>query len=338
MKAFEKYKIKDLELDNRIVMPPMCMYSSDNTGKVTNFHNIHYNQRAIGGVGLIIQEATAVEPRGRISANDLGIWDDSHIEGLRKLVVDIKGYGSKAGIQLAHAGRKSTMKSADVIAPSPIAFSEDYKEPREMTLDDIQNVVTNFKSGAKRALDAGYDLIEIHGAHGYLIHEFLSPISNKRTDQYGGSLENRTRFLIEITKAIKTVWPDEKPLILRISASDYVDGGIDINEMIKIVQLVKEDYDMIHVSSGGLALTDMKIYPGYQVSFSEKIKQTCDIPTIAVGLIKDIDHVEDILNNQRADLVALGREILRNPSWVLNEKYKTGKKFKYPEQYFRAYK
>lgn len=338
MQVFEKYKIKDMELENRIVMPPMCMYSSDNEGEIKDFHRIHYNARALGGTGLIIQEATAVEPRGRISDRDLGIWDDYHIDGQKRLVESLKKYGSKVGIQLAHAGRKCGIRDEDVIAPSAIAFSGDYVSPRAMGKEDIKQVVNAFKLGAKRALEAGYDLIEIHGAHGYLIHEFLSPLSNKRDDEYGGTLENRVRFLKEIAGEVKSVWPEEKPLILRVSASDYADGGIDINEMIKIIELVKSDFDMIHVSSGGLVLTDMKVYPGYQVSFAEKIRQLCNIPTIAVGLIKEIDHVEDILNNNRADLVALGRELLRNPQWVLNEKYKTGKKYSYPDQYFRAYR
>ena len=338
MKAFEKYMIKDMKLENRIVMPPMCMYSSDNSGEVKEFHTIHYNARALGGTGLIIQEATAVESRGRISDRDLGIWDDSHLPGLKNLVESLKSYGSKVGIQLAHAGRKCGIKTEDVIAPSALAFSDDYLTPRSMTKEDIDKVVMNFKLAAKRSLEAGYDLIEIHGAHGYLIHEFLSPLTNQRNDEYGGSIENRVRLLREISKEVKSVWPEDKPLILRISASDYAQGGIDIDEMIRIIDLVKSNFDMIHVSSGGLVLTEMNVYPGYQVVFSEKIRERCNIPTISVGLIKDIDHVEDILNNHRSDLVALGRELLRNPNWVLNEQYKTGEKFSYPDQYFRAYR
>lgn len=338
MKAFEVFKIKDMELRNRIVMPPMCMYSSDNTGFVKEFHKMHYGSRAFGGTGLVIQEATAVEPRGRISDKDLGIWSDEHIEGLKELVGLVKGYGARSGIQLAHAGRKCTVSAEDMIGPSSLAYDDQYTVPREMAAEDIKKVVLSFKKAAERALNIGYDLLEIHGAHGYLIHEFLSPQTNKRTDQYGGSLQNRVKLLSEIIDAVKEVWPEEKPLILRVSATDYVDGGIDGDMICEIVDLVKDRLDMIHVSSGGLVSAEMELYPGYQVRFAEKIKRECGIPTIAVGLIEDIQMVEFILSSEKADLVALGREILRNPNWVLNNLHKQGIKYRYPEQYFRAYR
>ncbi len=338
MKAFEKYTLKDMEIKNRIVMPPMCMYSSDNTGTVQEFHKMHYGARAIGGTGLIIQEATAVEPRGRISDRDLGLWSDDHIEGMKNLVQNIKGYGAKAGIQLAHAGRKSESRSAIPVAPSPIPFSDDYRIPHELDLEEIKKIAEKFKEAAKRALLAGYDLVEIHAAHGYLIHEFLSPITNKRTDEYGGSLQNRTRFLKEVIQAVKEVWPDDKPLTIRVSATDYLPGGIDGDEIVRIVNEVKDRLDMIHVSSGAIAPAEMNLYPGYQVQYAEKIKKECDIPTIAVGLIKDFDQVEEILRNGRADLVALGREILRNPNWVLSNMNNQNIETKYPDQYFRAFK
>lgn len=341
LKTFKEYDLKGMNLRNRIVMPPMCMYSSDNDGFVKDFHKTHYISRAVGGVGLIIVEATAVVPRGRISSNDLGIWKDEHIPGLRSLVEGCKEYGAKIAVQLAHAGRKCDADEEYTVAPSSIDFSGHYKIPKELTIDEIKEIIKNFRDAAKRADKAGFDAIEIHGAHGYLIHEFLSPLSNRRTDEYGGSLENRTRFLREIIAAVKEVWPKDKPILLRVSADDYKEGGIDIKEMVKIINTVKNEIDIVHVSSGGL-LEDVKIktYPGYQVSYAEAIRKECGIPTIAVGLIKEYDHVEDILSNNRADLVALGRELLRNPYWVLINAYKHGYNtdVEYPKQYERGFK
>jgi NADPH2 dehydrogenase len=338
MKTFEKYSIHGLELRNRIVMPPMCMYSSDDTGTAKEFHRMHYGARAIGGAGLIIQEATAVEPRGRISDRDLGLWSDDHIEGMKDLVEIIRGYGAKAGIQLAHAGRKSESASDIPVAPSAIPFSEDYRTPREMTVHEIRDVVQAFRDAARRALMAGYDLLEIHAAHGYLIHEFLSPITNKREDMYGGSLVNRTRFLREVLMEVREVWPEDKPLIIRVSATDYLHGGIDGDEIVRIVDQIKDLIHMVHVSTGAIAPANMNLYPGYQVQYAEKIRRECEIPTIAVGLIQNIDQVEEILQNGRADLVALGREILRNPNWVLNNMHSGKIETRYPDQYFRAYR
>lgn len=338
MKSLSSYSIKNLELQNRIVMPPMCMYSSDNEGYVKDFHEVHYVSRALGGVGLIILEATAVVPNGRISNRDLGIWDDSHIEGLKSIVEKSKAYGTKMGIQLAHAGRKSDSGDEFIVAPSALRHSNDYEMPRELSKEDIQEVVLAFKEAARRSKEAGFDVIEIHGAHGYLIHEFLSPISNKRTDEYGGSIENRVRFLKEIIHSVKEVWPSENPILLRVSADDYVDGGIDKEEMVKIINLVKEDIDVVHVSSGGIQDAKINIFPGYQVSHAEAIKRECNMPVIAVGLIKEFDHVEEIISNSRADLVALGRELLRNPFFVLEmAKSRNIEDFPYPQQYKRSF-
>ena len=217
-KIFSNYKLKNLELKNRVVMAPMCMDSADNEGNVNSWHYLHYSSRAVGGTGLIILEATAVESKGRITDKDLGIWNDSHIEGLKKIVDECKSYGAKMGIQLAHAGRKCEVTSEDIIAPSPIAFNEKYKKPREMTIEDIKEVVNSFRGGARRANEAGFDVIQIHGAHGYLINEFMSPLTNKRTDEYGGSAENRARFLMEVVKAVREVWTEDLPLILRFCA------------------------------------------------------------------------------------------------------------------------
>lgn len=338
MKSLSSFKIKNLELNNRVVMPPMCMYSSDNDGYVKDFHQVHYVTRALGGVGLIIMEATAIVPNGRISNRDLGIWEDGHIKGLKSVVNKSKAYGSKIGIQLAHAGRKSDSEDEFIVAPSAIKHSEDYEIPRELSIDHIKEVILAFKNAARRAEEAGFDTIEIHGAHGYLIHQFLSPISNKRTDEYGGNIENRVRFLKEILHSVKEVWPAEKPIFLRVSADDYVQGGIDKEEMVKIVNLVKEDLDIIHVSSGGVQDADINIFPGYQVTHAETIKRECNVPVIAVGLIKKFDHVEEILSNNRADLVALGRELLRNPFFVLEmAKSRNLEDFPYPRQYKRSF-
>lgn len=337
LKSLTQYKLKGLELKNRIVMPPMCMYSSDEEGMVKDFHEVHYVSRALGGVGLIIVEATGVIPNGRITSNDLGIWNDEHILGLKSLVDKAKVYGSKMAIQLAHAGRKCTSNDEYIVAPSKIRFSEDYRIPRELTKDEIKEIVLAFREAARRADEAGFDSIEVHGAHGYLIHEFLSPITNKRTDEYGGSLENRTRFLKEILSSIKEIWPEEKPILLRVSADDYSEDGINKEEMVRIINEVKENIDMVHVSTGGLISAKFNIFPGYQVKHSETIRKECNIPTIAVGLIEEYDQIEEILNNDRADLVALGRAILRDPYIILNMAYDNDLEVKYPKQYERGY-
>lgn len=338
LKSLTTYDLKGLELKNRIVMPPMCMYSSDGSGFVKDFHRVHYISRAMGQVGLIILEATAVVPNGRISSNDLGIWSDEQVPGLKSIVEGVKAEGSKIAIQLAHAGRKCESDDEFIVAPSAIRFNDAYRMPRELTVDEIKEIVMAFKEAARRANEAGFDSIEIHGAHGYLIHEFLSPLTNKRIDEYGGSLENRTRFLKEILLSVKEVWPAEKPILLRVSADDYSEGGIDKNEMVKIINEVKDHIDMVHVSTGGLVSVRFNVYPGYQVSHCEIIKKECNIPTIAVGLINEYDHIEEILNNERADLVAIGRGLLRDPHFVMNMAYENGHVINVPKQYERGFK
>ncbi len=338
MLTFQPIKINNLSLKNRIVMPPMCMYSSDDSGLVKEFHKVHYIQRALGGVGLIIQEATSVEKRGRISENDLGIWEDNQIEGLKDLVANLKKYDTKVAIQLAHAGRKCGVRDEDIISCSAINFNDDYKTAREMTTEDIKAVIESFKLAASRALEADYDAIEIHAAHGYLIHQFLSPITNHRDDEYGGTLVNRVRFLRDILTSVHEVWPNDRPIILRVSASDYVKDGIDIYMMKDIVNQIKDLIDILHVSSGGLVLAPINLFPGYQVKFAEYLKEETGLPTIAVGLITNIEQVEEILGNNRSDLVALGRELLRNPNWVLNNAKLNDVRIQYPSQYLRAYK
>jgi len=315
----------------------MCQYSADENGYVSNWHITHYASRAIGGVGLIIIEATAIEPRGRISSNDLGIWKDEHIDGLKRIVKECKNYGAKVGIQLAHAGRKCSIESEDIVAPSAISFSEEYKTPTELTKDEIQNIIEAFKIGARRSLEAGFDVIEIHGAHGYLINEFLSPLSNHRTDEYGGSLENRVKFLKEILENVRQVWPKELPIILRVSAEDYVAEGNHPEDLVYMINLLKKyEIDLVNVSSGAVVPAEIKAYPGYQVPFAEVIKKETNLPTMAGGLITSPLMAEEILRNNRADLVFLGRELLRNPYWPLHAAKEIRDDISWPIQYERS--
>ncbi|MEK4175618.1 MAG: NADPH dehydrogenase NamA [Bacillaceae bacterium] len=334
---FSPFTIKDVTLKNRIVMSPMCMYSAANKkGFLEDFHFTHYISRAVGQVGLIILEATAVTPEGRISELDLGIWEDDHIIKLAELVQQIKSYGAKTGIQLAHAGRKSNV-SGDIFAPSSIPFDQNSRTPKELTKEQIKETVEKFQLGAKRAKDAGFDIIEIHAAHGYLINEFLSPLSNKRNDEYGGSLENRYLFLKEVIQAVRKVW--EGPLFVRVSASDYVEGGSTINDYVQIAKWLKEDgVDLIDVSSGGLVPANIDVYPGYQVPFSEKIRQEANIKTGAVGLITSPLQAEEILKNNRADLIFVARELLRNPYWPYHAANELNAKIESPTQYERGWR
>ena len=319
---YSKFKLKDMTLRNRIVMPPMCMYSSDDSGEVMDWHLNHYETRSVGGAGLIIIEATAVEKRGRISGNDLGIWDESHVEGLSELVKRIKKHGAAAGIQLAHAGRKCTVKSEDVIAPSSLNFDSSdssYINPREMDNSDIADIIESFRKAAERAFRAGFDIIEIHGAHGYLINEFLSPLTNKRTDSYGGEVENRSRILREIAGAVKGIWPEEKPVSLRITADDYYDGGNKPEDLSKMINHVKNTgIDIIHVSSGGVTPSAViNPYPGYQIPAAETVRKMTALPVVGGGLITSALMADEIIRNRRSDLVFMGRELLRNPYFPL---------------------
>lgn len=334
---FTPLKIKSITIKNRIMMSPMCQYSADTDGLANNWHFVHYVTRAIGGVGLIMMEATAVESRGRITDNDLGLWNDEQIEPLKKIVDECKKHGATVGIQLAHAGRKSEVTDETPVAPSAMNWSDEYKLPHELTKDEIKNIVDNFKDAAKRALKAGFDIIEIHAAHGYLIHEFLSPLSNKRNDEYGGTVDNRVRILKEVIKSVKEVWPNDKPIFVRVSADDYINGGIDIDEMAKILSHIKDqDVDLIDVSTGGLLNAKIDLYPGYQVKYSERIKKDPGFMTAAVGLITRAEMAEQLLKDGKADLIALGRELLRNPYWPLYAAHDLKEDIKWPKQYERG--
>lgn len=335
-KLFTPYTVKNVTLKNRIVMSPMCMYSSHNEdGKIQNWHRTHYTSRAVGQVGLIIIEATAVTPQGRISPYDLGIWSDDHIDGLKELVGLMKEHGSKTGIQLAHAGRKAEL-DGEIVAPSAIPFNNSMKRPKEMSKTDIAATVAAFKEAAGRAKKAGFDIIELHGAHGYLINEFLSPLSNERNDEYGGSAENCYRFLREVIDEVKTVW--EGPLFVRVSANDYHDGGLTVEDYKTMAKWMKEQgADFIDVSSGAVVPAQIHAYPGYQVKYAEKIKQGAGIDTGALGLITSPVHAEEILQNNRADLIFLGRELLRDPYWPRTAAKKLGVELEAPKQYTRGW-
>ena len=338
-KLFSPLKIRDVEIKNRIVMAPMCMYSANEEGDTSSWHYVHYVTRAIGGVGLIIQEATAVESRGRISDNDLGIWKDEHVKGLKEIVEECKKYGAAMCIQLAHAGRKGEAKAEDIIAPSPIAFNNDYRTPKEMSREDIKTVIESFRKAALRAGKAGYDAIEIHGAHGYLINEFLSKLTNERTDEYGGSLENRVRFLKEVVIAIREVWPTEKPLIVRVSAEEYMNNGNHPEDIARVINYIKnEGVDMIDVSSGGVVPVSFSTYSGYQIEFANDINCETGLPVIGGGLITSPLMAEEIIQNNRADMVFLGRELLRNPYWAFSAEKKLEDQIDWPKQYLRSKK
>ena len=334
-KLFDQYQLKNISLKNRIVMAPMCMYSAQDDGLVTPFHVVHYATRAAGQVGLIVVEATSVVPEGRISNKDLGIWDDAHVEGLTQLVDGMKAYGATTAIQLAHAGRKASIEG-EIFAPSAIAFSDAYKTPTEMTIEDIEKVIEAFKLAAIRASKAGFDALEIHGAHGYLISEFLSPAANKRTDVYGGSQENRYRLLRQVIDAIRSVW--DGPLLVRVSAEDYAEDGTTMEDFIVFSRWMKSQaVDLVDVSTGGVVQANIHVFPGYQVPHAEMIKQGADIPTSAVGLITTVIQAEEILQNNRADLIFLGRVLLREPYWPLHAAKELGEEVTPPVQYIRGW-
>lgn len=337
-KLLEPIKLGGVDIKNRFVMPPMCMYMAKENGRVKSFHRYHYTARAIGGVGLIIVEATAVEDRGRISNSDLGLWNDSQISGHARLVRDVKKFGAKIAIQLAHAGRKSECLNTKNVAPSSIRFSKNYNKPKELDKKDINNIRLNFLKAAKRAKLAGYDLVEIHAAHGYLLHEFLSPLTNKRKDEYGESFENRARLLCDIMSDFAK---EEISFGVRISADEWEEDGFGIEDsknLAKIIQSCGAKY--IHVSAGGNHEAPSlmpKIEPFYQVAYAKAIKEIVDIPVIAVGLITTIEEGENLLENGSCDMVAYGRELLRNPNLALYAQAKFSKEESILNPYKRAF-
>jgi len=348
---FSPLIIKDITFKNRIAISPMCQYSATD-GFANDWHLVHLGSRAVGGTALVIQEATAISPEGRITPGDLGLYLDDHIGQLQRITSFIHQQGAVAGIQLAHAGRKaSCAKPWDggrqiikrdggwaTVSASAIPFYNDDNAPDALGVEGIKKVIADFKSAASRALIAGYKVVEIHAAHGYLIHQFLSPLSNHRTDNYGGSFQNRSRLLLEIAKEVKTVWPKNLPLFVRISATDWAEGGWDVNEAVQLSFILKSNgIDLIDCSSAGL-VPDVKIPlgPGFQVIFAERIKKEANILTSAVGLITEPEHAEEILTKGQADLILIGRESLRNPYFALNSAPVLDYDIDFPLQYKRA--
>lgn len=327
MKLLESFKLKNLELKNRVVMPPMCMYSSFNKdGRLNEFHYAHYLTRAIGGVGYIILESTGVLPGGRITDQDLGIWSDSLIPDFKMLVDNLHKYGAKTAIQINHAGRKS--KVLPTVSSSNLAFGS-YPVPSVLTINEIKDIIYAFGQAARRANEAGFDALEIHAAHGYLINQFISPLVNNRTDKYkDGSL-----FLKEIVNEIKKYWPNEKVLQIRITAYEYDENGLTPEKWASILNEMKNDIDLVNVSSGGTIFTRVNDYPGYQLGYAKKIKELTNLPVIAGGLIDDVNLAETTLFNNESDLIYFGRKLLREPFFLLNET-----EIKWPDQYLRGKK
>jgi 2,4-dienoyl-CoA reductase-like NADH-dependent reductase (Old Yellow Enzyme family) len=349
---FSPLTIRGLTLPNRIAVSPMCEYSSID-GFANDWHLVHLGSRAVGGAGLVFTEATAVVPDGRISPEDLGIWKDEHIPMLARIASFIREHGAVAGMQLAHAGRKASTAApwnggkpigvenggwSPLVAPSAIPFTEGYQTPVALDEAGIRSLVASFTDAARRALDAGVQVIEIHAAHGYLINEFLSPLSNTRTDAYGGSFENRTRFLRQIVEAVRAVWPDHLPLFVRISATEWTEGGWDIEQSVELARAVAPlGVDLIDCSSGGnVPRVRIPLGPGYQVPLAARVRAESGVPTGAVGLITSAPQADEIVRSGKADLVFLAREELRDPYFPLHAARELGAHIAWPKQYLRA--
>ncbi|MBK8176692.1 MAG: NADH:flavin oxidoreductase/NADH oxidase [Rhodospirillales bacterium] len=349
---FETLKLRSITVPNRIAVSPMCQYSCVD-GLVNDWHLVHLGSRAVGGAGIVFVEATAVLPQARISPQDVGIWSDAHVAPLARITHFIHEQGGLAGIQLAHAGRKASTRRpwdgdglvdeqdggwTDVVAPSALAFTDGYPMPREMAADDISAVVEAFGRAAQRAFDAGFDVIEVHAAHGYLLHEFLSPLSNRRTDMYGGSLDNRMRLSREIVETVRRVWPDRLPVFVRISATDWMDGGWDVEQSIELVRRLSSlGIDLVDCSSGGnVHSASIPVGPGYQATFAEQIRRATGVLTGAVGMIVDPAQADHVVRSGQADIVLVARELLRDPYWPLRAARELGVAMSWPPQYLRA--
>ena len=348
---FKPLQIKSILLKNRIAISPMCQYSSVD-GFANDWHVVHLGSRATGGAALVMQEATAVSAAGRITLDDMGLWKDEQIEPLKRITHFLQSHAAVAGIQLAHAGRKASStapwKGGKVLAikeggwiplaPSPVPYRETDPIPESLSVAGILQVVDDFRLAAKRSLDAGFQVLEIHAAHGYLLHEFLSPLSNQRTDEYGGHFENRIRMLLETVAAIRTVWPDRLPLFVRISATDWADGGWNLDESVKLSSILKQKgVDLVDVSSGGqVPNVKIQLCPGYQTPFAERIRKETGILTGTVGLITKPMQAEEILSSGKADLILIARESLRNPNFPLTAAKELNTDIDWPPQYERA--
>jgi 2,4-dienoyl-CoA reductase-like NADH-dependent reductase (Old Yellow Enzyme family) len=346
---FEPLTLRGLTLKNRIVVSPMCQYSAED-GFANDWHFVHLGSRAVGGASLIIIEATAVSPEGRITPDDLGIWKDEHIAMLKHINAFMEAQGTVPGVQLAHAGRKASTYAPwkgsgavveggwEVVAPSALPFSEDYPHPVALDAEGLKKVIADFRTATERSLAAGFKVIELHAAHGYLLHQFLSPLSNQRTDTYGGSFENRSRLLLEVVAAVRQVLPPDFPLIVRISATDWTEGGWNADESVKLANILKDrGVDLIDCSTGGnVPQAKIPVGPGYQVEYAERIKRETGLPTGAVGLITTAAEAEAIVAKGQADLVLLAREELRDPYFPLHAAHELGAEVAWPPQYERA--
>jgi 2,4-dienoyl-CoA reductase-like NADH-dependent reductase (Old Yellow Enzyme family) len=348
---FSPFQLRSLTFGNRIGVSPMCQYSCED-GFATDWHLVHLGARAQGGAALVTLEASAVTPEGRISPADLGIWKDDHIPALERIAQFIHSQGARAGIQLAHAGRKASMAPPfagehlltpaeggwQPVAPSAVAFSPTYAVPLSLDQLGILATIEAFRQAARRALAAGFDFVEIHAAHGYLLNEFLSPLANQRTDAYGGSFESRTRLVLEVVDAVRAEWPAHLPLLVRISSTDWAEGGWNIDESVQLAHLLRDHgVDLIDCSSGGLVpYAKIPVGPGYQVQFAARIRREANIPTAAVGMITDPVQADTIIANGEADLVFLARELLRDPYWPLHAAVALGEPASWPTQYLRA--
>jgi 2,4-dienoyl-CoA reductase-like NADH-dependent reductase (Old Yellow Enzyme family) len=348
---FEPLRLRDLTFANRIFVSPMCQYSSVD-GFSNDWHFVHVASRAVGGAALVFTEASAVTPDGRISPQDLGIWDDAHVDGLARIIRFVRGQGSAIGMQLAHAGRKASTKRpwdgqgrippADggwtPVGPTDEPFTDGYPIPHALTLAEIPAIVGAFRDAARRSLEAGFDVVELHAAHGYLIHEFLSPLSNHRTDAYGGSFDNRIRLCLDIVDAVRTVWPERLPLFVRLSATDWSDGGWNVEQSVRLARRLRErGVDLVDCSSGGnVAHATIPIAPGYQVRFAAQIKREAGIATGAVGMITTAEQADVIVRRGDADAILLAREMLRDPYWPRHAAVALGRAVPWPPQYTRA--
>jgi 2,4-dienoyl-CoA reductase-like NADH-dependent reductase (Old Yellow Enzyme family) len=349
---FDELRIRDIRLANRIAVSPMCQYSCED-GLATDWHLVHLGSRAVGGAALVIAEATAVLPEARISPQDSGIWSDAHIEPFARITKFIHSQGSVAGIQIAHAGRKASTARpwdgggklaeheggwTDIVAPSAIAFAPNYPLPAAVTIERIHAIVDAFGKAAQRALEAGFRVLEIHSAHGYFLHEFFSPLSNHRTDQYGGSFENRTRVVREVVSRVRRFWPERLPLFIRISSTDWVEGGWDLEQAVELARNLRTlGVDLVDCSSGGnVAGANIPMGPGYQVPFAERIRRDAGVLTGAVGMITEAHQADEIIRSGQADMVLLAREMLRDPYWPLHAAGQLGRSISWPAQYLRA--
>ena len=350
---FTPYDLRGTSVRNRVWVSPMCQYSAVD-GLPGDWHLVHLGSFARGGVGLVMTEASAVSPEGRISPQDTGIWNDEQRDAWARVVDFVHGQGAVAAVQLAHAGRKASTRRPwdgrgsvaeedggwETVGPSAVAFPA-LREPRELTAEGIAGVVDDFAAAARRSLEAGFDVIEVHAAHGYLLHEFLSPLSNRRSDEYGGSFDNRVRLLLDVVRAVRAAVPEETPLVVRISATDWAEGGWTADDAVELARRLREaDVDLVDVSSGGNVPADIPVEPGYQVGFARRIRQEAGIATGAVGLITEAKQAEEVVAEGSADVVFLARALLRDPHWALQAAHELGVEIgtgvHWPDQYRRA--